>query len=436
MEKQDQNHDINDTEINEKTLKLCERLEALGLQENFHFKILSKIYTNDKYHFLVVKSLLWEYRLPGSNELLPILIALSENKKVEKKLLKTAILKRFNISLEKRKKLYFRLMKREKAENISGYKIGSIPFLGIATSNIPIFFDSDAFFEEEKEHFLVGGGAEECDLLLHRSRLQGEILEDLDIMITNISIFDDDIKDDSKYNTIVDAQNKERVMTEKELTMPSVNNIRKAAMKEDGFDKLKKHIYSIKKVCESEADGDTYQIIKNMINDVNETTSGKSALHCCAWRGSLESASLLLEYGADVNQSSIGEGNYGKTPIFYALTRCRETMVSFLLERVANLLIVNNKGQSPLSLAMTHVSRELQELMKTIEHEQNNSGVWINFRETNSDFKKYGDLDPRFGLDEDNGFTLDEIVEIKNDHEKIRRFPCINPTNMECVNII
>ena len=51
------------------------------------------------------------------------------------------------------------------------------------------------------------------------------------------------------------------------------------------------------------------------------TPSGKTALHLAAWKGSIAAVYALLERGADINKYSTSPGNYGKTAIFYAITR-------------------------------------------------------------------------------------------------------------------
>ena len=82
----------------------------------------------------------------------------------------------------------------------------------------------------------------------------------------------------------------------------------------------------------------------------------KNALHQAAWKGDLETISLLSEtgksFGLDlVNTISEGVGNYGKTLIFYSITQCRDDSVRLLLSIEVNLLVVNHKGQTPSSLA-------------------------------------------------------------------------------------
>lgn len=121
--------------------------------------------------------------------------------------------------------------------------------------------------------------------------------------------------------------------------------------------------------------------------------SGKSALHHAAWRGSPEVVRALLELGADPNLWSTGSGNYGKTPIFYALTRCRDEVAVLLLEHGAWVRIVNNKGQSVRSLAASHCSEETVLAIEAAEASEPRE--WLNFRQSHSDGCSYGDLDPR-----------------------------------------
>mmetsp|Transcript_41537 Transcript_41537/g.49800 ORF Transcript_41537/g.49800 Transcript_41537/m.49800 type:complete len:851 (-) Transcript_41537:105-2657(-) len=158
----------------------------------------------------------------------------------------------------------------------------------------------------------------------------------------------------------------------------------------------------------------------------------KGALHLAAWKGDLEMIDLLIDThrlaakrkgeqkesdshtnssNSDVenndenivNVISVGIGNYGKTPIFYALTQNRDAVVVRLIEQGANLLIVNNKGQTPCSMAPSHLTKETCEFMYQTESQQLRSGKnFVNYRLTHSDSNQYGDLDPRFEIDDAN----------------------------------
>ena len=58
--------------------------------------------------------------------------------------------------------------------------------------------------------------------------------------------------------------------------------------------------------------------------------------------GHLSNVQLLLSLGCDVNSVSVGKHNYGKTGIFYAITRGRNDVVRHLLECDGGKEIPNN----------------------------------------------------------------------------------------------
>jgi ribonuclease D len=130
-------------------------------------------------------------------------------------------------------------------------------------------------------------------------------------------------------------------------------------------------------------------------NDINNQ-EGKSCVHMAAWQGCLGNLRYLVEeIGCDINCYSSGEFSYGKTAIFFAATRNRSHVVDYLLDQGAWVKIVNNKGQSVLSIASSHLTPQI--ISKIQEKEKLQEGrVWLNFRTTHSDGFEYGDLDPRF----------------------------------------
>jgi hypothetical protein len=156
------------------------------------------------------------------------------------------------------------------------------------------------------------------------------------------------------------------------------------------------------------AGGKCMETLRGMVTDNNWTavelddvaTSGsyKGAIHMAAWRGSLANVEYLLDLGCDINLISLRQYSYGKTPLHFALTQNRDDIVQLLLKRGANCKIVNNYGQSALSLASpSRVSSETRALIQ--QAETDNNGIvpdWINYRATHSDGLEYGDLDPRF----------------------------------------
>mmetsp|Transcript_15652 Transcript_15652/g.32376 ORF Transcript_15652/g.32376 Transcript_15652/m.32376 type:complete len:561 (-) Transcript_15652:1821-3503(-) len=117
-----------------------------------------------------------------------------------------------------------------------------------------------------------------------------------------------------------------------------------------------------------------------------------------AWKGCLDNVKYLIEdVGCDINAYSKQEFSYGKTAIFFALTQCRPDVTEFLLEKGAKVTIVNNKGQSVLSLAASHFKdSETNTIVLTIQKLEKEQGEWWDFRASHSDGFEYGDQDPRF----------------------------------------
>lgn len=159
----------------------------------------------------------------------------------------------------------------------------------------------------------------------------------------------------------------------------------------------------------------------------HEQGMDKNALHVCAWRGDFEAVQLIVETaksrypGLDiVNMISRGGGNYGKTPIFFALTQCREDVVRYLVSQGANLLIVNNKGQTPCSIAVSHLKEDACSFLFEVEAQQLKAGgSFTNYRETNSDGKFYGDLDPRFLIDNANQGDDDVSAQVRQYEQSV-----------------
>jgi ankyrin repeat protein len=73
-----------------------------------------------------------------------------------------------------------------------------------------------------------------------------------------------------------------------------------------------------------------------------------TALVYAARSGDIDAARVLLEGGADVNQTTL----YGWSPLLAAVQNSNYQMAKFLIERGANVNLVNKGGWSPLYLAV------------------------------------------------------------------------------------
>ncbi|KAJ8599083.1 hypothetical protein CTAYLR_007621 [Chrysophaeum taylorii] len=140
--------------------------------------------------------------------------------------------------------------------------------------------------------------------------------------------------------------------------------------------------------------------------------SGKGPLMMASWRGALGNVEFLLAKGCDVDRIAVGEFTYGKTPLFFAITRGRDEVVKLLLAHGASTRIVNNKGQTPRSLGASHLEPSTVAALAEAEGE----GEWQNYRASHSDGFVYGDLDRRF-LDRPLAETDVVVFDV-----------CVNPT--------
>ena len=107
-----------------------------------------------------------------------------------------------------------------------------------------------------------------------------------------------------------------------------------------------------------------------------------------------------------------------------SITRCRDEVVMLLLESGASVSIVNNKGQTPRSLAVSHLQESTRESIRA--RECADLSTWKNFRLTHGDNITYGDLDSRF---------LDEYLDLKTGHlvrvDRMGPFTCVEPSSFE-----
>ena len=134
--------------------------------------------------------------------------------------------------------------------------------------------------------------------------------------------------------------------------------------------------------------------------DAISTITQKSPIHMAAWKGNIHNLIYFIDtLGCNINRISQMKYSYGKTCLFFALTQSRCDVVDYLLECGAHVKIINNKGQSPLSIASSHFYNDHDRYITSmiVQAEQSQAHIeWVNYRTTHSDYCTYGDLDPRF----------------------------------------
>jgi len=336
------------------------------------------------------------------------------------------------------RRLLIRLAERDLAEELVGYQSGTMPPIAHSTS-MPLYFD-DTVASMSSSLLSVGAGDLRYDLYMPTEEMirVAEISSSV-VHIAPLSLqkrkearvrkeepsrslgqkrSGEPMHHASLTNTATtdEASSEiERQMAEAKGKLERANILRKAAKKKGNAESLRRMLDAI--------GGEFPELME--CEEYGFGGIDKNALHTAAWKGDLETITLLIErghaFGLDlVNSVSVGSGNYGKSPIFYSLTQCREDAVLLLVANGADLLIVNNKGQTPCSIAASHLKPEVCQILHDVEASQiQNGGIFKNYRTTHSDGRSYGDLDPRFEIDDDN---LNESVqqELEEYHQFLR----------------
>lgn len=90
---------------------------------------------------------------------------------------------------------------------------------------------------------------------------------------------------------------------------------------------------------------------------------GSTPLHCAAWKGHVEAATLLLDAGADIDAKSQND-HYGDTPLHAAAHGNQRAVVALLLERGANPNAINPAGRTPLDETRFHNASAAAKLLQ------------------------------------------------------------------------
>ena len=279
---------------------------------------------------------------------------------------------------------YINLTERSKAETISSCKMGTVhPLSGAFAYPIPTIIDTELL---QYDKFYAGSGHNCYSTFLNVDDILSVSFKN-EVRILDISSIKTINDDNSKCIITLDKSN----VKDKPFDLKSfINGVRKIATTSN-IEKFN----MILNEYDSLVDKNIIDITSDVHPLDQPTLSGKTALQLASWRGDPVIVQELLNRGCDINAYSTSLGSYGKTPIFYAITRCRDDVILMLLDKGANVKIVNNKGQTPLSLSINHCKITTIIAIENAEKLQIYN-EWINYYESHSDGQKYGDLDPRF----------------------------------------
>ncbi len=92
-------------------------------------------------------------------------------------------------------------------------------------------------------------------------------------------------------------------------------------------------------------------------------SDGSTPLHCAAWKGHAEIATLLLDSGADVNAKNKND-HWGDTPLHAAAHGNQRAVAEVLLARGADIHAINTFGRRPLDETEAHRATAVANLLK------------------------------------------------------------------------
>lgn len=121
---------------------------------------------------------------------------------------------------------------------------------------------------------------------------------------------------------------------------------------------------------------DILEKVLTKVENINAAPCGMSILHCAALGNSFEIIPLLIQHGADVNNTYSTEyGKEGYTPLHLA-AECGFLMVaSKLIEHSPDLNLKSRSGSTPLHIA---ASKDIFEMTKLLV----DNGAWVNVEDS------------------------------------------------------
>jgi ankyrin repeat protein len=92
-------------------------------------------------------------------------------------------------------------------------------------------------------------------------------------------------------------------------------------------------------------------------------SDASTPLHCAAWKGHVDVAAVLLEFGADI-QARNENGHWGDTPLHAAAHGNQRAVAELLIDRGADIHALNAGGRTPLRETEAHKATAVANLLK------------------------------------------------------------------------
>jgi ankyrin repeat protein len=105
-------------------------------------------------------------------------------------------------------------------------------------------------------------------------------------------------------------------------------------------------------------------LLKNGANVNAQDTTGRSALHCAACKGQVDTARLLVQSGADLSLTN----SDGFTPLREAVETGPPTLVELLLAAGSSVSVRDSRGWQPLHAALRSNALKPEERYRIVEH--------------------------------------------------------------------
>jgi len=92
-------------------------------------------------------------------------------------------------------------------------------------------------------------------------------------------------------------------------------------------------------------------------------SEGCTPLHCAAWKGEFNAASMLIDHGADINAQS-SNGHYGGTPLHAAAHGNHREIAELLIAHGADTNAVSCNDRTPFQETEIHKATAVAKLLR------------------------------------------------------------------------